>query len=115
VVQDRDKKWVWHKGGEKREFRKGRVNWFGRDPDWKDERGFRGKHDVESADGQWTRMDVICDGGTITNVVNGVVVNRAFDVQPSSGKIQFQTELAEIFFRKIELWPLGKAPTYEKP
>ena len=26
----------WHKGGEKRVFNKGRVNWYGRDPDWKD-------------------------------------------------------------------------------
>jgi hypothetical protein len=69
---------------------------------------------VESPDGQWTRMDVICDGGTITNIVNGVVVNQAFDAQPSAGKIQIQTELAEIFFRKIELWPLGQAPPYEK-
>ena len=59
-------------------------------------------------------MDVICDGGTITNIVNGVVVNQAFDVQPSAGKIQFQTELAEIYFRKIELWPVGKVPKYEK-
>jgi hypothetical protein len=114
VAQDRDKEWVWHKGGEKRVFTKGRVNWFGRDPDWKDVRGFRGKLDVESPDGEWTRMDVICEGSNITNIVNGVIVNQAFDVQPSAGKIQIQTELAEIFFRKIELWPLGQAPPYEK-
>ena len=25
---------------------------------------------------------------------------------PSSGKLQLQTELAEIFFRRWELWPL---------
>lgn len=25
----------------------GRINWWGRSPDWKDEIGFRGEHDVE--------------------------------------------------------------------
>lgn len=102
--------WIWHAGGERREFPRGRVNWFGRDPQWKDERGFRGKNDVESPSGQWTRMDVICDGATITNVVNGTVVNRAVDCRPAAGRIQIQTELAEIEYRKLELWPIGKAP-----
>src|SRR5688572_21939329 len=37
VKQDRDSEWIWHAGGEKRVFERGRVNWFGRDPDWKDE------------------------------------------------------------------------------
>ena len=115
VRQDRDKEWVWHQGGEKRVFEKGRVNWFGRDEDWKDVKGFRGKQDVESPDGEWTRMDVICQGDTITNIVNGVVVNQAFDVKPAAGKIQIQTELAECYFRRVELWPIGKAPKAEKP
>jgi len=115
VAPDRDKEWVWHKGGEKRVFERGRVNWFGRDPDWKDVVDFRGKDDVESPGQEWTRLDVICDGDKITNIVNGVVVNQAFDVVPSAGKIQIQTELAEIYFRRIELYPIGKAPAFEKP
>lgn len=114
VVPDRDKEWVWHKGGEKRVFERGRVNWFGRDPDWKDVVDFRGKDDIESPGQEWTRMDVICEGDKITNIVNGVVVNQAFDVTPAAGKIQIQTELAEIFFRRIELYPIGKAPAYKK-
>ena len=114
VRQDRDRENVWHKGGEKKVFERGRVNWFGRDEDWKDVKGFRGKNDVESPSGEWTRMDVICDGDKVTNIVNGVVVNQAFDVKPSAGKIQIQTELAECYFRRVELWPIGKAPAYEK-
>jgi len=109
VKQDRDGEWVWHAGGEKREFPRGRVNWFGRDPDWKDVLDFRGKNDVESAGEEWTRMEVVCDGSTITNIVNGTVVNIAFDVRPTAGKIQIQTELAEIYFRRLELWPLEKS------
>ncbi|MGC3971735.1 MAG: DUF1080 domain-containing protein [Pirellulales bacterium] len=114
IKLDRDKEKVWHKGGEKVLVERGRVNWFGRDEDWKDVKGFRGKQDVESVDGEWTRMDVICEGGKITNIVNGVVVNQAFDVKPTAGKIQIQTELAECYFRRIELWPIGKAPAFEK-
>ena len=53
------------------------------------------------------------DGDTITNLVNGVVVNQGLEATPSAGRIQIQAELAEIFFRKIELWPIGKAPKYE--
>jgi hypothetical protein len=114
IKLDRDKEKVWHKGGEKTLVAGGRVNWFGRDEDWKDVKGFRGRNDVESPDGEWTRMDVICEGGKITNIVNGVVVNHAFDVKPTAGKIQIQTELAECYLRRIELWPIGKAPAFEK-
>lgn len=113
VAEDRDGESVWHPGGEKKVFDRGRINWFGRDPDWEDKLGFRGKNDVESPDGQWTRMDVICDGARITIVVNGVVVNEGFDASPSAGQILLQTELAEITFRRWELWPLGQAPAYE--
>ncbi|HVX64173.1 MAG TPA: DUF1080 domain-containing protein [Pirellulales bacterium] len=108
VVKDRDGESVWHKGGEPQKFTRGRVNWFGRDPDWKDVIGFRGPQEVEKPDGEWNRMEVICDGGRITNIVNGVVVNEAYDVVPQAGKIIVQTELAEIYFRKIELQPLKK-------
>ncbi len=108
VVQDRDGEYVWSREGQPRTFTSGRVNWFGRDPDWKDELGFRGKQDVEKPDGEWNRMEVICDGDRITNIVNGVVVNEAYNVTPTAGKIQIQSELAEIIFRKIELHPLEK-------
>lgn len=108
VTRDRDGETVWHKGGKREVFIKGRVNWFGRDPDWKDEIGFRGPDEVEKPDGEWNRMEVICDGDRITNIVNGTVVNEATDVQPRAGKILIQTELAEIVFRKVELRPIER-------
>ncbi|MCE9531907.1 MAG: DUF1080 domain-containing protein [Planctomycetes bacterium] len=109
---------VWKKGGERKTFDgskgEGRfVGWYGRDPDWKDVLGFRGKQDPDYAN-DWNREEVICKGGHITTIVNGVVVNEGFDASPSAGKIVFQTEKAEVFLRKFELWPLDKAPTYEK-
>jgi len=110
VAKDRDGETIWKKGNPRETFHSGRINWYGRDPDWKDVLGFRGEKDVESPVGEWTRMDVICDGGHIQIQVNGVLVNEGFDAEPSAGKILIQTELAEIWVRRWELYPLGKAP-----
>ncbi len=84
----------------------GRFNWYERDPQWRDVEGFRGRRDVESPAGRWTRLEVICAGGTITNLVNGRVVNVGSSSHLRKGKLLFQSEGAEIFFRRIELTPL---------
>ena len=55
-------------------------------------------------------MDVVCDGAHVVVYVNGVLVNEAFAVSPSAGKILIQCELAEVYIRRWELWPLGKGP-----
>ena len=110
TTKDRDGELVWKQGGESVTISSGRINWWGRDVDWKDKIGFRGRQDVESPLGEWTRMDVISDGSQLTYLVNGVVVNRALSAKPDSGKILLQTELAEMFVRRFELWPLGQAP-----
>ncbi len=113
AARDRDDEVIWQKGKPRETFdlnNRKRVNWYGRDPDWEDKLGFRGKDDVDNPDGQWNRFDVLCDGGHVEVFVNGVKVNEAFDAYPSYGRIQLQTELAEIFVRRWELWPLGKGP-----
>ncbi|MEY4939512.1 MAG: hypothetical protein RIQ93_1247 [Verrucomicrobiota bacterium] len=84
----------------------GRLNWYGRDPDWKDELGFRGADDVEKPIGQWNKSEIICKGDTITSLLNGKIVNKATGCSLSEGRILFQTEGAEIFFRRIELHPI---------
>jgi hypothetical protein len=113
TARDRDGEVIWDPNGKKERFELPelkRVNWFGRDPDWVDELGFRGPHDLDSPLGQWTRLDVICDGGRIEIYVNGTKANEAFDVSPREGRIQLQSELAEIYFRRWELWPLANGP-----
>ena len=84
----------------------GRFNWWGRDPEWKDVLGFRGGRDVEKPPCEWNRIEVICDGDTITNVVNGYVVNIGTRSSLTRGKLIFQSEGAEILFRKIEIRPI---------
>jgi hypothetical protein len=95
----------WDEKGTPKTLDKGRFNWFGRDPNWKDELGYRGPKDVEKPMGEWNRQEVIAAGDTITNIVNGVVVNKGYRANPRAGKIQLQSEGAEIYYRRVELLP----------
>ncbi len=107
-TKDRDGEPVFDPKAGPQQFSSGRINWFGRDPDWHDKLGFRGGQDVESPDGGWTRYEVIANGDTLTYLVNGKVVNEGSGSSLSEGKIIIQSEGAEIFFRKIDLEPLKK-------
>jgi Domain of Unknown Function (DUF1080) len=86
----------------------GRFNWWGRDPRWKDVLGFRGSRDVEHPAGEWNRMEVLCDGDSITNIVNGYVVNIGTRSSLTRGKITLQSEGAEVLVRRFEIRPLLK-------
>jgi hypothetical protein len=110
ITKDRDGEKVWKKGGEPITLASGRINWFGRDADWADQIGFRGKEDVEGKFGEWTKLEVIAEGDRLQYKVNGIVVNEAYAAYPDAGKILLQTEQAEMFVRRLELWPIGKAP-----
>ncbi len=106
---------VWKKGAGNRTFSTTScVQWFGHDPGWKDVTGFRGKGDLESPPGEWTRMEVVCRGDEIVVRVNGTVANEATDVRPSAGKILVQCELTELDVRRWEIWPLDN-PNAVKP
>ena len=107
-VLDRDKEKIWKQGSPRQTVTKGRINWKGRDEDWSDTVGFRGKNDVESPSGEWNRLEVIAKGDTLQYFVNGALINEAFDCKPSEGKILLQTEGAEMIVRRYELYPLGE-------
>lgn len=64
--------------------------------------------ETEKATGQWNTVEVVCDGGVITHIVNGEVVNHGENASVTKGKIVLQSEGAEIFFRNIELTPIKK-------
>ncbi len=103
-----DKRPRWSEGGEPRTFTAGQLWWSRHDPDYKEALDTRGKDDVESPLGQWTRVECICEGGRIAVRVNGVAVNACRDVVPVGGKILLQSEGFELFVRKFELHPLPK-------
>jgi hypothetical protein len=98
--------YLFNPGGESVTIREGRINWFGRDPEWEDVTGFRGRQDVEKPRGEWNTLECIADGNQLTFILNGITVNKAIHVTPASGRIQIQSEGAEIFFRKIDLTSL---------
>ena len=96
----------WDPAGKPTTFTKGRIDWQYRDLGWKDVLGFRGAKDVEKPVGQWNRLEAICEGGDVTYFVNGVKVMEGREGSFKAGKLLFQSEGAEIFFRLIELHPL---------
>jgi len=98
---------VYQPGGKEVTIHSGRVDWFGRDPGWKDEKGFRGAKDVEKPVGEWNTLEIIAQGDTITNILNGVTVNSCTNAKPTRGRIQIQSEGAELFVRRVDLQPLG--------
>jgi len=69
-------------------------------------KGFRGAGDIEKPAGKWNRIECIAQGGKILICLNKKLVNRAVDAQSQKGRIQIQSEGAEILFRKVELTPL---------
>lgn len=85
----------------------------------------RGRHTVKSIDpekpsGEWNTIDLYCFGGTAIHVINGkknmllynssqIDVNGE-EIPLTKGKIQFQAEGAEIYFKNIRIKPLMKLP-----
>ncbi|MGI8964588.1 MAG: family 16 glycoside hydrolase, partial [Limisphaerales bacterium] len=80
----------------------------GRNP-WKDEKGFRGPNEIESPTGQWNLLEILCDGDKVEITVNGHKTLTGTNAIPQTGKILVQSEGAEIFFRRLDLYPLPKA------
>jgi len=106
AAEKQEDSFIYNPKGQEQTINKGRLNWFARDPEWKDVIGFRGKNDVEKPMGQWNTLECVVIDGTISIFLNGTLVNKATNVKPDRGRIQIQSEGAEIFFRRVELTPL---------
>lgn len=98
----------WTPEGKLTEITKGRINWQYRDPAWKDTLGFRGPRDAEKPVGEWNRIEAICRSGDVTYFLNGIKVMAGINGTLTSGKLLFQSEGAELYFRRIELHPLDQ-------
>jgi len=103
----RDGRTRWKKGGKPTVYSRKQFWWSKHEPDFEELIDTRGKDDVESPLGEWTRVECICLGSRITVIVNGVTVNECYNVYPSAGKILLESEGFEIHFRKFELQPLA--------
>jgi hypothetical protein len=76
---------------------------FGQGP-WKGVLGYRDPvGEVEKPHGEWNLLEVIADRGGVKLLVKGKLVNEGSDARPSRGRILFQSEGAECFYRNIEI------------
>ncbi len=83
-----------------------RFNRFGKGP-WKDVAGYRNPSgEVEKRPGKWNRVELWAEGDRVRFFVNGKLVNEGSNASPRRGQILFQSEGAEVEFRKIELRPI---------
>lgn len=69
----------------------------------------------EKPHGEWNTIELICDGNRVTNIVNGLIENEATQITRGRngsggalnfGRIAFQSEGAEVFYRNIVVRPL---------
>jgi hypothetical protein len=75
--------------------------------------------DGENPTGQWNTVDLYCHGDTSIHVVNGKVMmvlyhNRQLEngkeLPLIKGKIQVQSEGAEVFYKQIKIQPIDRLP-----
>lgn len=104
-----DGKTRWLKDGQPTVYSGRQFWWSQHQPFFKELIDTRGRDDVASPLGEWTRVECICRGTRITILINGVTVNECFDSNPAAGKILLQTEGHEVFFRNLALRPLAPA------
>jgi len=62
--------------------------------------------EYEKPHGEWNVLELFAEGDHIKYVVNGRVANEANGSSRTKGRILFQSEGAEAWFRNIELQPL---------
>ena len=75
--------------------------------------------DAENASGQWNTLDLYCHGDTSIHVVNGKVMMVLYHNQQSEngqdlpltkGRIQLQSEGAELFYKNIRIQRINSLP-----
>ena len=75
---------------------------------WQNVVGYRDpSNELEKPHGEWNVLELVNRGdGHVWQYVNGKLANEGTDAFPASGKILFQSEGAEVYFRNISIYPL---------
>ena len=75
--------------------------------------------DAENPSGQWNTVDLYCHGDTSVQVVNGKVMmilyhngqtDNGQETPLTKGKIQIQSEGAEVFYKQVKIQSINKLP-----
>lgn len=84
-----------------------KIDRFNKGP-FKDLTGYRDPvNELEKPHGEWNVLELVNRDGHVWQYVNGTLANEGTDAFPSTGKILFQSEGTEVYFRKIKLYPLN--------
>jgi len=76
--------------------------------------------DAENPSGQWNTVDLYCHGDTSVQVVNGKIMmilyhngqtDNGQETLLTKGKIQIQSEGAEVFYKQIKIQSINELPT----
>lgn len=103
---DTDKKTRWSAEGTPTRYAGKQFWWSRHQAGFEEKLDTRGRDDVASRLGEWTRVECLARGSRLTIRINGHTVNEAYDVQPAAGRILLQNEGNEVFFRDVRLEPL---------
>jgi hypothetical protein len=77
--------------------------------------------DAENASGQWNTLDLYCHGDTSVHVINGKIMMVLYHssqlekgqvIPLTKGKLQIQSEGAEVFYKNITLKSINAIPSY---
>lgn len=75
--------------------------------------------DAEKPAGEWNTLDLYCHGDTSVHVINGKVMMILYNsrqmengqtIPLRKGKLQIQSEGAEVFYKEIKIQPLKQLP-----
>jgi len=77
------------------------------------------RSDAENPSGTWNTLDLYCHGDTSVHVINGKVMMVLYHSQQmdngnilplAKGKLQIQSEGAEVFYKEIKIKPIDSIP-----
>ncbi|MDR1479438.1 MAG: DUF1080 domain-containing protein [Planctomycetaceae bacterium] len=65
---------------------------------------FRNENEIEKPHGEWNTVKIVAQNDKIDTYLNGKLVNQAQNVKPARGHIQLQSEGAEFFYKRVDMF-----------
>lgn len=69
--------------------------------------------DAEKPTGEWNTLEVYCYGDSAIHIVNSKVVMKLYHSNIKKGKVQIQSEGAELYYRDLKITKIARLPHIE--